>query len=94
MSKEKELIVNEITKLLLNLVEDEPKKAASVWDLKPGDTCWVITGPGRIQKYKAGHAYFAQRRAKGDAFLTEAAARTELAIRIQTARTNPQGLCS
>ncbi len=83
-------LISELQKQLAVIEKEELPK--SVWDLKENDECWIISGKGQVIKYNTHFGHFGIRRAKGDMFLTEAAAREELAERIKSARTSNEGL--
>jgi hypothetical protein len=66
----------------------------TVWDLKLGEQCWVITGKGSICEatYSPKSESINARRDKGDVFLTELDAQQALEVRKGAAKTNIQGM--
>lgn len=93
MKPTKELVkklISDLQKQLATMEKEELPK--SVWDLKSGDECWIITGKGAVVRYNPIFGLFETRRAKGDVFLTELAANLELKRRQGIARNRPEGL--
>lgn len=83
-------VISDLQKLLAEVEKQEKPK--SVWDLKDGDECWIISGKGVVMRYNVGFGLFETRRAKGDMFLNEESARVELIFRKGEARGRNQGL--